>query len=231
MATTAPNESTRAPVTRESAVRAAVALADRDGLDSLSMRKLARELGIEAMSLYYHVTGKDDILDGMVEVVVAEMALPADGANWKAALRDGAESARAVLGRHPWAISLMDSRTTRATLNHHNAVIGCLRNAGFSIGLAAHAMSLLDSYVHGFALQEASLPLDESGDIGAATEEIMGRQDLMAEFPHLSEMAVAHILQPGYAYGNEFRFGVRVILDGLETALAADAATASRGRL
>ena len=183
MATTAPNESTRAPVTRESAVRAAVALADRDGLDSLSMRKLARELGIEAMSLYYHVTGKDDILDGMVEVVVAEMALPADGANWKAALRDGAESARAVLGRHPWAISLMDSRTTRATLNHHNAVIGCLRNAGFSIGLAAHAMSLLDSYVHGFALQEASLPLDESGDIGAATEEIMGRQDLMAEFP------------------------------------------------
>ncbi|MBG6057542.1 AcrR family transcriptional regulator [Cryobacterium sp. MP_M5] len=230
MVTTAPSESTRAPVTREGAVRAAVALADRDGLDSLSMRKLARELGIEAMSLYYHVTGKDDILDGMVEVVVAEMALPADGAKWQAALRDGAESARAVLGRHPWAISLMDSRTTRATLKHHNAVIGCLRNAGFSFGLAAHAMSLLDSYVHGFALQEASLPLDESGDIGAATEQIMGRQDLMAEFPYLSEMAVAHILQPGYAYGNEFRFGVGVILDGLEAALAADAATSSNGQ-
>ncbi|TFC15431.1 TetR family transcriptional regulator [Cryobacterium algoritolerans] len=230
MTAEAPNETTRAPVTRQSAVRAAVAFADSEGLDSLSMRKLARDLGIEAMSLYYHVAGKDDILDGMVEAVVAEMALPADGATWKTALREGAESARAVLGRHPWAISLMDSRTTRATLNHHNAVIACLRNAGFSFGLAAHAMSLLDSYVHGFALQEASLPLDESGDIGAATEEIMGRQSLMEQFPYLAEMAVAHILQPGYAYANEFRFGVGVILDGIEAALAKDAAAASTGQ-
>ena len=138
-------------------------------------------------------------------------------------MRERADSARSVLRRHPWAISQVDARTTRATLNHHNAVIACLTRAGFSIPMAAHAMSLLDSYVHGFALQEASLPLDESGDIGEATEDIMAQQAMMAnEFPYLAQMAVELVLQPGYAYGNEFDFGIRVILDGIEAAITSE---------
>jgi len=211
-------------------VRAAVALADAGGIDSLSMRKLAADLGVEAMSLYYHVKGKEDLLDGMIENVVGETALPAADAEWKTAMRERAESARSVLGRHPWAISMIDARTTQTTMKHLNAVIGCLRNAGFSIAMAAHAMSLLDSYVHGFALQEASLPLDESGDIGAATKGIMAQQEMVAgAFPHLAEMAVTLILRPGYAYGNEFAFGLRVILDGIEAAHSSDGAVASTG--
>ncbi|HSP53451.1 MAG TPA: TetR/AcrR family transcriptional regulator [Cryobacterium sp.] len=223
--TTATNATAREPVTRARAIQAAVTLADTDGIESLSMRKLARDLGVEAMSLYYHVKSKDEILDGMIESVIDEMALPAAEAEWKSALRDRAESARRVLGRHPWAISMVDERTTPTTMRHLDAVIGCLRHAGFSLALAAHAMSLLDSYVHGFALQEASLPLDESGDIGATTEDILAQQGMMAAFPHLAEMGVELILQPGYAYGNEFAFGLRLILDGLEAAFTAEAQT------
>jgi AcrR family transcriptional regulator len=213
----------RVPVTRERALHAAVALADAGGIDSLSMRKLARALGIEAMSLYYHVKSKDDILDGMVDIVFNEIDQPPAGAEWEIAMRERAESTQRVLARHPWAISLMDSRTTpgAATLKHLDSAIGCLRDAGFSIPLAAHAMSLLDSYVRGFSQQEASLPLDESGDISATTESIMEQQHMMAgAFPHLAEMAVELILQPGYAYGNEFEFGLRLILDGIEAAHA-----------
>ena len=216
------NTTAREPVSRVRAIQAAVALADTEGIESLSMRRLARELGIEAMSLYYHVKSKDEILDGMIESVINEMALPAADGEWKSALRERAESARNVLGRHPWAISMVDERTTRTTMRHLDAVIGCLRHAGFSIAMAAHALSLVDSYVHGFALQEASLPLDESGDIGATTEDILAQQGMMAAFPYLAEMGVELILQPGYAYGNEFTFGLRVILDGLESVLAAE---------
>lgn len=222
MAAPTTKTTSREPVTRDRAVQVAVALADADGIESLSMRKLARELGVEAMSLYYHVKSKDDILDGMIESVIGEMVLPAADAEWKAAMRERAESVRSVLGRHPWAISMVDSRTTQTTMMHLDAVIGCLRHAGFSVAMAAHAMSLVDSYVHGFALQEASLPLDESGDIGATTEDILAQQGMMAAFPHLAEMGVTLILQPGYAYGNEFAFGLRVILDGIESEFASD---------
>lgn len=222
MAPSGTNATSREPVTRDRAVQVAVALADAGGLESLSMRKLAGELGVEAMSLYYHVKNKDELLDGMVESVVGEMKLPSPDSDWKTALRERAESARIVLGRHPWAISLMDSRTTLATLRLHDTVIGTLRRAGFSMAMAAHAMSLLDSYVHGFALQEASLPTDATGDIGEATESIMAESEVMAAFPYLAEMAVTHILQPGYAYGNEFNFGLRVILAGIEAARATE---------
>jgi AcrR family transcriptional regulator len=204
-----------------------VALADSGGIDSLSMRKLAGELGVEAMSLYYHVKSKDDLLDGMVGLVVSEMVVPAADAEWRTAMTQRSESAREVLKRHPWAISEVDSRSTVETLSYLNATIGCLVAAGFSIPLAAHAMSLLDSYVHGFALQEASLPLDAAGDIGAVTEEIMAQQAMMSgAFPHLAAMATELILQPGYAYGNEFAFGLGIILDGIEGSLLASGGAA-----
>jgi AcrR family transcriptional regulator len=210
----------REPVTRERAIRVAVALADAGGIESLSMRKLAAELGIEAMSLYYHVTGKDDIVDGMLDVVYSEYATPRAGDEWRSAMRTRAESTRSVLAKHPWAIGIK-ARTSPgpATLGHLDSVIGCLTAAGFSMPMTGHALSILDSYVLGFAQQEASLPLDPSGDISAATEEIMAQQEAMAEaFPNLAEMAVALILQPGYAYGNEFEFGLELILDGIEAA-------------
>ena len=206
----------RPPVTRERAILAAVDLVDAGGLDSLSMRKLAGALSVEAMSLYYHVQSKDDLLDGMMELVLGELSSPEIGAEWRPALRARADSTRAVLKRHPWAIPLMDTRSTRATLHHHDATIGCLLAAGFTLAMINHAVSILDSYTVGFALQETALPFDEHGDISAVTEEIMAQQEMMGDaFPHLARMATEHVLQPGYAYGNEFDYGIELLLDGI----------------
>ncbi|MEV5070624.1 TetR/AcrR family transcriptional regulator [Microbacterium sp. LMI12-1-1.1] len=215
----------RAPVTRDRILQAAIALADRGGLESLSMRKLAADLQIEAASLYYHVRNKGDLLDGMADVVFGEMGRPSPGEEWKAALAKRAASTREVLVRHPWAIPIIDSRTTpgAATLRYLEDAIAFLREAGFSIAMAAHVLSVLDSYVRGFAMQEVSLPLDPGGSIEAATESILEQQPMMSNaYPHLAEMAGALILQPGYAYGNEFSFGLGLILDGLESARASD---------
>jgi AcrR family transcriptional regulator len=220
---TDPNPAPRIPLTKQRVLRAAVALADRDGVRSLSMRKLAQELGVEAMSLYHHVTNKDAILDGIVDVVFSEIDLPSDQADWKAAMRQRAISAREALRRHPWAIGLMESRSTPgpATLRHHDTVLGTFRTAGFSVELAAHANSLLDSYIYGFALQEANLPF------GTPEETAELAQAIMAEFPadaypHLTEMAIQHVLRPGYDYGDEYEFGLDLVLDGLERALATE---------
>ena len=157
-----PNATPRIPLTRERVLRAAIALCDEGGIESLSMRKLGQQLGVEAMSLYNHVANKDDILDGIVDVVVNEIDVPPIGDDWKAALRQRANSARAVLSRHPWATGLIESRTNPgpATLRYYDSVIGSLREAGFSIEMAAHAFSALDSYIYGFALQEVSLPFE-----------------------------------------------------------------------
>lgn len=213
----------REPVTRDRAVQLAVGIADAGGLESLSMRKLAQELGVEAMSLYYHVKNKDDLIDGMVDVVFSEIVLPSPGEEWKTAMRERAESARFVLARHPWAVALMRSTPGAETLKHLDATIGCLRGAGFTPAMAGHAMSLLDSYVDGFALQEAALPLDAAGAMNEATEDILAQQQMMSHaFPHLAEIAETYILQPGYAFGNEFRFGLQIILDGIEAAHAAE---------
>jgi AcrR family transcriptional regulator len=217
----------REPVTRERAVRVAIGLADTGGIESVSMRKLAAELGIEAMSLYYHVKNKNDLLDGMLDVVYSEFATPQAGDDWRRGLHERAESTRAVLARHPWAISIK-ARTSPgpATLGHLDSVIGCLTAAGFSMPMVGHAMSLVDSYVQGFAQQEATLPLDASGDIGAATEDIIAQQESMQDaFPNLADMAVSLILQPGYAYGNEFDFGLQLVLDGIAAAHAAESGT------
>jgi len=214
----------REPVTRDRAVRTAIAVADAVGLESLSMRKVAAQLGIEAMSLYYHVKNKSDLLDGMLDVVYSEFSTPQAGDQWREAMKLRAESTRAVLARHPWAISIK-SRTSpgHATLAHLDAVIGCLDAAGFSMPLIGHTMSILDGYVQGFAQQEASLPLDASGDIGEATEAIIAQQESMQDaFPNLAAMAEKLVLQPGYAYGNEFDFGLRLILDGIAAAHAAE---------
>lgn len=207
-------------LSRERAMGAAVALADEAGIDALSMRKLATSLGVEAMSLYHHVANKDDILDGMVDSVFAEIPLPALDIGWKAAMRDRSDSLRAALLHHPWAIGLMDSRTSpgMATLRHHDAMIGCCRAAGFTIAGAAHALSLIDSYIYGFVLQEVSLPFRSDDDMDRMIDEIV-EPEVLAAFPHLAELTAEHVLQPGYDYGAEFAFGIDLVLDGLLDAL------------
>ncbi len=212
-------EAARARLTRERVLRAAIGLADTSGIDSLSMRKLGVELGVEAMSLYNHVTSKSDLLDGMVDLVFAEIDLPIDGVGWRDAMRRRAISAREVLARHRWANGLMETRTSPgpATLRHHDAVLGILRGAGFSVAMAAHAYSLLDSYTYGFAMQEASLPFDTGEETAALAQSILAR-GAPGEYPHLTEFIVEHALKPGYDYGAEFEFGLDLILDGLERA-------------
>jgi AcrR family transcriptional regulator len=216
---TDPSPAPRIPLTRQRVLEAAVDLADDSGIESLTMRKLGQALGVEAMSLYHHVAGKDALLDGMVDLVFAEIELPVAGTGWKPAMRRRARSARAALRRHPWAIALMESRGTPgpANLRHHDAVIGCLRAAGFSVALTAHAYSLLDAYIYGFALQEATLPFTTPEETAEVAQSIMAASPVDA-FPHLTELAVQHVLQPGYDYGDEFEFGLDLILDGLERA-------------
>jgi AcrR family transcriptional regulator len=210
----------RPPLSRQRALDVAVGLADRDGIESVTMRRLAQELGVEAMSLYHHVASKADILDGMIDIVFSEIDLPSTGADWRTAMHQRAHSARAALARHPWAISLMESRTAPgpATLRHHDAVIGCLRHAGFSVEMTAHAYSVLDSYIYGFAHQQINLPFDTAEETQELAAAILG-QHLGAEYPNLVELTTEHVLQPGYDYGNEFEFGLDLILDGLERSL------------
>jgi AcrR family transcriptional regulator len=219
MATTKHAAARREPLSRDQVLRAAVALADQGGIGALSMRKLGQVLGVEAMSLYNHVANKNDLLDGMIDIVFSEIGRPAGDTGWKQAMRQRAISAREVLGRHRWAIGLMESRRSPgpATLRHHDAVLGCLRQAGFSVEMTAHAYSLLDSYIYGFALQEASLPFDTPEKTTQVAQEIFG-QFAAGQYPHLTELTVQHVLQPGYHYGGEFEVGLDLILDALERA-------------
>ena len=206
----------RVPLSRERVLRGAVAVADSGGIGSLTIRSLAQHLGAKPMSLYYYVTGKDEILDGIVDLVFSEIELPAVGGDWRSEIVRRADSARRALRRHSWAIGLMESRKNPgpATLRHHDAVLGTLRGAGFSVEMTAHAYALLDSYIYGFALQEASLPF-EGADAAVDVAEPMMQQFPTDAYPHLVEMATEYILQPGYDFGNEFEFGLDVILGAL----------------
>ena len=213
----------RTPLGRDRVIAEAVALADEHGIDGLSMRRLAERLQVEPMSLYHHVANKDVILDGMVDLVFAEVELPDPQTDWTTAVRRRCDSMRAALRRHRWAIGVMESRLSPgpATLRHHDAVIGCLRAAGCSIALTAHAFSAIDSYVYGFAMQEANLPFqspEESAQMVVAFLE----QFPATVFPHLAELTLGHVLVPGYDYGDEFGFGLDLLLDGLERARVAE---------
>ena len=205
---------------RETVLRAAVALADEIGIAAMSMRKLGEAVGVEAMSLYNHVANKDDLLDGMVDLIFAEFALPDAGEDWKEEMRRRSNSAREVLQQHRWAISLLETRTSPgpATLTHLDAVLGCLRSAGFSLELAGHAFALLDAYTYGFAMQEATLPF-EGGDEAAELAEEMVEAMPVDEYPHLVEFATGRAMQPGYDFADEFGFGLELVLDGLEREL------------
>ena len=205
------------PLSRDRVLRAAVGLADREGINALSMRKLGQEVGVEAMSLYNHVRNKEELLNGMIDIVFGEIDLPAADAEWSAAMRQRAISARQALKRHPWAIGLMESRAQPgpATLRHHDSVLRNLRTAGFSVELAAHAYSVLDSYIYGFTLNELTLPFDNSPEKVAEVAGNIMREMPAGEYPYLTEMAVEHAMKPGYDYGDEFEFGLALILEGI----------------
>ena len=215
-----PSPESRVPLSRERVLGAAVLLADEDGIASLTMRALGLRLGVEAMSLYNHVANKDDILDGMVDLVVGEIDLPADTAAWKDAMRRRAISARAVFSRHPWASGLIDSRVSSgpARLRYLDWVLGTLRRAGFTLEMAARAFAVLDSYIYGFERQQVNVSAGPDVEPEELAEAFLSALPA-GEYPYLREMAVAHALDSGQDDSADFDFGLGLILDGLERLL------------
>jgi len=209
----------RRPLTRERVLDAAVEIADERGVAVVTMRELASRLDVEAMSLYNHVANKDDILDGMVDLVIEQIDLPSDTEDWREAMRCRAVSAHEVFGRHPWAPLLVDSRESSgpSRLRYLDWVLGTLIEAGFSLDGAQKAFSLLDSYVYGFGIQQSN------SSAGEGSTEEMAEAILEAipaeEYPYLHRMAV-QAMETGYDAEADFEFGLGMILDGLERLLA-----------
>jgi AcrR family transcriptional regulator len=228
MAKPKPATESRVPLTKERIVETAVSLAQREGIESLTMRKLADELGAGAMSLYYYVPNKEVLLDGMIDVVFGEIELPRTDIDWRMAMRRRAHSTRAVLNRHRWAVGLMESRTTPGlnSLRLHNAVLACLRKGGFSIEMTIQAYSVQDAYIYGFALQEKSIPFEDAeGAAAVAKAQYQEYDELEAErqlgelaeaFPYLAEVVVGHVAEVGYDFATSFEYGLDLILDALE---------------
>ncbi len=206
----------REPLSRARILTAARAVADEHGLGGLTIRALAGRLNVKPMAVYHHLPNKEAILDGLVDEVFAEVELPGSDCPWEEAIRIRCHSMRAVLRRHPWVIGLLESRLNpgEQTLIHHDVMLGTLRAAGFSVIGAGHAYALLDSYVYGFALQEASLPFgpDDAADVAG---EMMAAVSA-ATYPHLTEFAAQRVLRGGYDFGAEFDVGLDVVLAGLE---------------
>jgi AcrR family transcriptional regulator len=219
MSRSEPATETRAPLSRERVLETAVTLADRHGIEWLSMRKLADELGVAAMSLYYYVPNKVELIDGMVDIVFSEVEPPSLELDWKTAMRRRALSTREALTRHRWAVGHMEGRTNHgpANLRLHNAVLGCLRAAGFSIEMTVHAYSVQDAYIYGFALQETDMSSETPDDFAAEAQRQMNAyEDVLADYPHLVEVVGGYVAESGYDYATEFLFGLDLILDGLD---------------
>ncbi len=197
-------------------LQAAVALADEDGLVGFSMRRLAQALGVVPMALYKHVSNKDELLDGMVDIVFSEIESPPIDDDWRSAMRRRAISARDALKRHNWAIGLMETRNPGpANLRNHNAVMGCLREAGFSFETAIHAYSVQDAYIYGFALQEKTLGFQAPGDAGEAIQRRAQAVGALNDHPYLAEIAT-RLPEAGFDNAVEFAWGLDLILDGLD---------------
>ena len=214
----------REPLSRVRVLAGALELADEVGVDALTIRRLAEHLGVKPMTLYHHVPGKEQILDGIVDMVFGEIDLPPEDLPWTQAMRARCVSARAVLARHPWATPLMETRTSPgpATLRHHDAVLACLQGGGLSVVLTAHAYAIIDSFVYGFALQEANLPFGGGEDLAGLAEQIV---DALPdeEYPHFAAFTRQHVLQPGYGFGSSFEVGLDLVLDGLDRMARAEA--------
>ena len=213
--TSNPDTSPPAPLSRERLLQAALHLADEGGIESLSMRKLAEDLGVKAMSLYNHVTNKDDVLCGIVDRVVSEIELPSLETDWKIAMRRRAIAAHEVLLRHPWATMALMSRVNigSAMLRYINATLGCLREAGFSMEMADHARNAIDSHIYGFTLQELNFPF-EAAEYSAAAENYLS-QIPADQYPYFNQLA-RHVISKHYDGIHDFEFGLELLLNGLD---------------
>lgn len=208
----------RQNLSRERIVAAAARVADRAGLTGVSMRAVGTQLGVEAMSLYHHIAGKDELLDDLADWIFTGIDLPAVDDPWRPAMAARAASARSVLSAHPWALSLIESRRAAgpALLRHHDTVLGCLRRNGFPVELAAHAFSAIDAYVYGFVLTERNLPLED----GERVDDFVAEIGLpVGDYPYLAEMITEQVAGRDYAYADEFDYGLGLILDGLQERL------------
>ena len=209
----------RPQLSEESVLRTAVTLADRHGIEWLSMRKLADELGVSAMSPYYYVPNKERLIDGMVDLVFGVIEPPSLELDWKTAMRRRAASTREALNRHRWAIGNMEGRGTHgpANLRLHDAVLGCLRAAGFSLELTVHAYSVQDAYIYGFVLQETDMSPESADDFAVVAQQQMETyKDVLADYPHLVEVVGGYVAKEGYDYATEFLFGLDLILESLD---------------
>jgi AcrR family transcriptional regulator len=215
-----PRPEPRAPLSRERVLGAAVSLADEAGIESLTMRELGLRLGVEAMSLYNHVANKDDILDGMVDLVVSEIELPSDTVDWKEAMRRRAVSAQAVFSRHPWASGLIDSRESSgpARLRYFDWVVGTLRRAGFTLEMTVRAFSILDSYIYGFGRQQLNVSAGRDNKPEETAEAFL-RAIPADQYPYLREMVLEYAMSSGYDAKADLEFGLNLILDGLQRLL------------
>jgi AcrR family transcriptional regulator len=207
------------PLTRDRVLSTALAIADQGGLEALSMRRLGQELGVEAMALYYHFASRDEIVDGIVDLVFAEVELPAADGDWKTAMRGRAISLRDALLGHRWAIGLMEARghPGPANLRHHDAVIASLRAAGLDMATVAHAYAVLDAYIYGFALTKMNLPFDATTDMAAMADGMLEAFPV-GEYPNLVAFIADHATKPGYDFADEFEYGLDIVIGGLEAA-------------
>jgi Tetracyclin repressor-like, C-terminal domain/Bacterial regulatory proteins, tetR family len=206
------------PLSRERILLAAIRLADAGGIESLSMRKLAQELGVQAMSLYNHVENKDDLLDGIVDLVVGEIEVPDLGVDWKTAMRRRANSAHEVLLRHPWATMPIVSRINvgPAMLRYIDATLGCLCEAGFSLEIVDRAWNAIDSHIYGFTLQELNFPIEETEYVKTAKEYM---PNIPADnYPYMNRLT-HHLIDGHYDGIADFSFGLELILGGLDKLL------------
>ena len=218
----------RGRLSKERVFRAAVDLADREGLESLTMRRLADELDVGAMSLYYYVPNKDELITGMVDIVFSEIELPPGDVDWQSAMRRRARSTREALNRHRWAVGLMESQEMPgpASIRIHDAVLGCLREAGFSIDMTIQAYSVIDAYIYGFALQEKTVPFDSAEDAAAVERDQVRQLEAQAQeqqraafangYPYIAEVVAGHVAKVGYDFGKAFAYGLDLILDALD---------------
>ncbi len=213
--TSGSKSSPQVPLSRERVLQAALRLADKEGIEALSMRRLAQELGVQAMSIYNHVTNKDDILDGIVDLVISEIELPNPTIEWKTAMRQRSVSAHAVLLRHPWATMPIVSRVNvgQAMLRYIDTTLGCLHAAGFSLEMADHAWNAIDSHIYGFTLQELNFPFEPSEYSEAAKQ---GLPLIPAEqYPHMNQLT-HDVIEGRYDGLHDFEFGLDLILNGLD---------------
>ena len=209
----------RTELSRERVLNAAVGLADRGGFGSLTMRKLADELGVGVMSLYHYVPNKEDLVDGMIDIVFGEIEPPTTDVDWMTAMRRRAVSTRKALNHHRWANGLMENRTSPgpASIALREAILRCLREAGFSVEETMQAYSVQDAYIYGFALQESTMGFEDAEESKERAETTAaGVEDLKDAFPYLYEMVVGHVAKVGYDFDQAFDYGLDLILEALD---------------